>query len=79
MTEYTEQDFKDSLTRAFKDASPGVYLHFDGHSARTPFLRDCWNYAIDNGWLKVETIELEQETFMKGYLTDKGRSALWPK
>jgi len=68
------EEYKAAFFRLFNRQNlETTYCYFDGHSARHKFLRDGWNYAIDQGWLRVETVELEQETFYKGYITDKGR------
>lgn len=76
---YSAIDLRASLVRVFQqtDAARGKpYIRFDGHSARSRFLCEGWNLAIDMGWITVETVELEQETFMKGFLTDKGKLEL---
>ncbi|TXH40435.1 MAG: hypothetical protein E6Q97_39655 [Desulfurellales bacterium] len=77
--DWTEGDLRDSLRRVFQETQKfnrTPFIHFDGHSARNPFLRAGWNLAVENGWLRVEAVELEQDTFMKGFLTDKGRQEL---
>ena len=87
MSAYPESELKESLERAFHDVRPpkefdngpqysSVYIRFDGYEARNPFLSAAWNLAIAKGWIRVETIELEQETFMKGYLTELGAKEL---
>lgn len=73
-----EMDLHEEYRQSFKRCFQGqnletAHVHFDGHTARNEFLRDGWNYAINQGWLRTEEVELEQETFIKGFLTDKGR------
>jgi len=67
------QEYKNAFKRLFENKDPkSTHIHFDGHTARSRFLRDAWNYGVEQEWLRVETVELEQETFFKGYLTPKG-------
>jgi len=74
MSENLEEEYRQSFKRLFTGQNLDLtYCRFDGHTARNEFLRNGWNYAIDQGWLRVEEVELEQETFMKGFLTEKGR------
>ena len=73
MMEYPIQEHKDALIRCFKDQPRTTYARMDGWIMRdSRFIAEGWNYAIEQGWLRVEGVELEQETFMKGFLTDKG-------
>jgi len=71
-----EQEDIERLRRAFKD-DPDVFIVMDGQTMRSPNLTRSWNLAIDLGWLRVEDYETEQYTAMHGYLTDKGRAALF--
>jgi len=77
MTETKEQlqeEYRQSFKRLFSGQNlETTYCHFDGHTARNEFLRNGWNYAVDQGWLRVQEVELEQETFFKGFLTEKGK------
>lgn len=66
----------DAAIRRHFDTELADYIRMDGWDMRNQFLAGGWNYAIDQGWLRVVDVELEQETFMKGYLTDKGRKDL---
>lgn len=71
--EYSVEEHKDALRRCFNGQPRTAYARMDGWIARdNPFIREGWNYAIEQGWLRVEDVELEQETFMKGFLTDNG-------
>lgn len=75
--EYPIQEHKDALIRCFKGQPRTAYARMDGWIMRdNPFITEGWNYAIKQGWLRVEDVELEQETFMKGFLTDKGYADL---
>ena len=69
-----EEEYRQSFKRIFKDQNLNdTYIHFDGYTARNEFLRDGWNYAIEQGWLRVVNVDGDQETYMKGYLTEKGQ------
>ena len=71
------EEHRQSFKRCFEGQNlETTYARYDGHTARNKFLRKGWNYAVDQGWLKVEEVELEQETFSKGFLTEKGRKDL---
>lgn len=68
------EEYRQSFRRLFQGQNlKDCYCRFDGQTARNQFLCEGWNYAIDQGWLRVITVELEQETFMKGFLTEKGQ------
>lgn len=70
-------EFKESLVRVFKDQDiENCHIHMDGRQAQNKFLAQCWNYANDNDIIKVTTVENDQECFMKGYLTEKGKRLL---
>lgn len=75
MEDKIEDEYKESLRRAFWNRPYG-YIIMDGHTYRSEFLRNCWNYAVDSGYFRVVEVNLEQDTYMKGYLTDKGKSEL---
>lgn len=47
MAEYTEKEFLDSFTRAFRDGQAD-YIVFDGHVGRNPFLRVATQWGVDN-------------------------------
>ena len=66
------------IRRAFEAADnfDDAYILMDGDIARDRVLRESWQYAVDNDWLRVVHINEEQYTAMKGYLTEKGRKEL---
>ncbi len=67
------EEYRQSLKRAFKEEDEDCYIVMDGHTARNEYLRESWNYYVDEGYIKTKNVELEQESFVKGYITDKGR------
>ena len=70
---YPIEDHKFTLRRAFTSNPRTMWIRMDGWIARDcPFIVEGWNYAVEQGWLRVVDVELEQETYMKGFLTDKG-------
>lgn len=70
-------EFHASLVRLFEGQDlENCHIHMDGRQAQNRFLRECWNYAKEKKIIKTKTIELEQDTFMKGYLTEKGKTLL---
>jgi hypothetical protein len=71
---YPEVEHRECLRRAFQGQDASTYIRMDGHAARGAFLRENWNFALEQGWIRVEKVELEQEVFMKGFLTAKGKS-----
>lgn len=72
-----EEEYRRAFKRVFEGQNlETTHVHFDGHAARSEFLRKGWNYAVDHGWFRVETVELEQDTFLKGYLTEKGKEEI---
>jgi hypothetical protein len=72
----TEEEHIASLQRCFNHKGPDTYIHMDGDIARNQYLKEGWNYALEQGWIKAETVESEQDTYLKGYLTEKGRKEL---
>ena len=68
-----QKEFKGTLSRAFKDQDENVYIRMDGHAARNPYMGESWNFYVDNKYIRVVEVNLEQETFLKGYITKKGR------
>jgi hypothetical protein len=75
---YTTEELKAPLREAFSKTVAGAppFIMMDGQAARNPLLRGAWNLAVGNGWVRIQTVELEQETYMKGYLTSLGKEAL---
>jgi hypothetical protein len=74
MNEQLQEEYRQAFRRLFSNQNlETTYCHFDGNSARIDFYRNGWNYAIKQGWLRVEEVEWEQETYFKGYLTEKGK------
>jgi len=76
MSNFSDQELDEALARGFRDQNDETYIHFDGHTARNEFLSAGWNRAIENGWLHIVSVNLEQETFMKGFLTPRGKKEL---
>ncbi len=79
MREYSFKisEFKESLVRVLKgEDSENCHIHMDGRQAQNKFLSECWNYAVDNRIIEVKTIDLDQDCFMKGYLTEHGKKLL---
>ena len=69
-----QEEYRQSFRRLFEGRNLSeTYCRFDGHTARNSYLLQGWNFAIEQGWLKVVEVNLEQETFSKGYLTEKGQ------
>lgn len=67
------EEYRLAFQRCFKDKNlETTYVRFDGWTARNEFLRRGWNYALNQEWLRIVDVELEQEFFYKGYLTEKG-------
>ncbi|MCK5613829.1 hypothetical protein KAR91_68830 [Candidatus Pacearchaeota archaeon] len=67
------EEYRQTLKRAFSSTDEKYHIVMDGYQSRNSYLRKSWNYYLDNKYIKVETVELSQETFMKGYITAKGR------
>jgi hypothetical protein len=72
--EELNEEYRQSMKRCFQGRDLGAtYARMDGPTMRTnTYLTNAWNYAIDQEWIRVETVELEQETFLKGFITPKG-------
>ena len=70
-----ENEYRATLKRAFIDKRAD-YIRMDGHEVRNKYLVDCWNWAIEQALLEVKEVELEQETFYKGYPTEKFKKSL---
>lgn len=70
-----EEEYRQSFKRAFEGQNlEETYIRIDGFDFRdSEFLRKSWEYGNRKEWLRVEIVELEQETFYKGYLTEKGK------
>ncbi|MBS1722769.1 MAG: hypothetical protein JSS66_07235 [Armatimonadetes bacterium] len=76
--DYPEQEFYDSLRRAFTGSNAADYITFDGHVARNKFLRQCIQWGVDNDVLYEDktTSELlsdSQWTVQAFRLTDRGK------
>lgn len=68
------EEYRQTLKRAFKCLSEYDYIVMDGQQSRNSYLRDSWNYFIDHKYISTKNVELEQESFIKGYITKKGRA-----
>lgn len=73
---YPISEFNESLKRAFVGAPSGMYLIMDGQGARSKFLRESWNYFVEEKLIRTESVEEEQDSFIKGYITDKGKQLI---
>ena len=76
MSNFSDQELDEALVRVFRDQKDSTYIHFDGRTAQNEFLRAGWYRGLEKGWLEVESVELEQETFLKGFLTPRGKKEL---
>lgn len=76
VSEYPEQEFVDSLMRAFnRDRADFIVL--DGNMRGQKFLAAGVAWAIDRGWLFCDRHEeYDQETVSTFRLTPEGRAAL---
>ena len=72
MSKYKVEEFRQTLLRAFK-GKEDMFIFMDGDSCRNEYLRESWSYYLTNKYIRVETVNLEQETFMKGYITQEGK------
>jgi len=75
LSEEQEKEFIGTLWKAFIK-NKADYIRMDGYEARHKYLRDVWCFALDNGYIEPVDISLDQETFVKGYLTEKGKNLL---
>ncbi len=67
------EEYRQTLKRAFKGQPSDAYILMDGRQAQGKYLRDSWNYYHENGYITTKNVELEQNSFIKGYITDKGK------
>ncbi len=74
--DYTEQEFKDSLTRAFKQNRAG-YVILDDNPREQKFLAACAAWAIDQGWLYNDRNEDDDQCKVSSFrLTEDGKKAI---
>lgn len=83
METYTEKEFLDSFTRAFRDGKAD-YIVFDGHVARSRFLREATQWGLDNDIIyEDETMGAlhsdSQWTVQIFRLTEPGREKLFSR
>lgn len=80
---YTEKEFLDSFTRAFRDGKAD-YITFDGHVARSRFLREATQWGLDNNII-YEDVDMStlysdsQWTVQIFRLTDAGRAKIFSR
>lgn len=66
------EEFHQSLKRAFLGAPKNVYIMMDGQGVRSKFLNESWGYFVEEKLIRTESVEEEQDSFVKGYITEKG-------
>lgn len=83
METYTEKEFLDSFTRAFRDGQAD-YITFDGHVARSRFLREATQWGLDNDIIYEDVSMSEmhsdsQWTVQIFRLTEQGRDKIFSR
>jgi len=75
MSQKIIEEYRQTLKRAFGGSEPADYIHMDGRGAMNTYLRESWNYYVDNGFIKVNgSTQDEQDSFLTGRLTPKGKN-----
>lgn len=78
VTDYSEQEFKESLFRAFKE-NGADFVTLDSNLRHQRFLSACAAWAIDNGYLyndASESSDCGNESVYSFRLTDAGKKAI---
>lgn len=80
---FSEKEFLDSFTRAFRDGKAD-YITFDGHIARSRFLREATQWGLDNDIIYEDELESaiqsdSQWTVQIFRLTESGREKIFSR
>lgn len=83
MDTYSEKEFLDSFTRAFRDGSAD-YIVFDGHVGRSEFLRQATQWGLDNDIIFEDKTASqmhseEQWTVQIFRLTEEGKQKIFSR
>lgn len=74
--DYPEEEFKASLTRAFKEKR-GDFIVLDSNARGQKFLAACAAWAIDQGWLYNDRTQEDDQCSVSSFrLTEAGRKAI---
>lgn len=73
---YSTEEFRASLIRAFKDKKAD-FIVLDSNISGQKFLAACAAWAVDHGWLYNDKNQSDEQCKVSSFrLTDKGRKAL---